>query len=274
LNGDRTLNPFNFHHFNLSESPRFRYISTAATAHSETDTTEFRKRPVRTCLQHGTCKLNHDEGNDISREDFTEGYALYAYDLTADLAEDDNFNLGKHGNVRLALKFSTALEQTVSVIAYAEYRDRSRSQSSVRLWSIIMNTEEIRRPLQNVKHFYDVYSIDMLPARPRGILVCNLDPSYRRGIHWVCICVDDGTRGDYFDTFWRALPKTLKDYMNAYCERWTYNSRQIQSIVSSFCGHYCIYFCMLRSRGLTMNEIVCSFSNDTGFNDCMVYVAI
>jgi len=133
-----------------------------------------------------------------------------------------------------------------------------------------MNTEEIRRALQNVKHFADVYSIDTLPAHPRGILVCNLDPFYRSGNHWLCNCVVDGTHGDYFDTFGRAPPKTLKDYMNASCERWTYNSRQIQSVVSSFCGHYCIYFCMLRSRGLTMNEIVTSFSSDTGFNDCMV----
>jgi len=49
----------------------------------------------------GTCKLNHDEGNYISREDFAEGYALYAYDLTADLAEDDYFNLVKHGSVEI-----------------------------------------------------------------------------------------------------------------------------------------------------------------------------
>jgi len=48
---------------------------------------------------------------------------LYAYDLTADLAEDDHFNLVKYGNVRLALKFSAALEQTVSVIAYAEFNN-------------------------------------------------------------------------------------------------------------------------------------------------------
>jgi len=78
-----------------------------------------------------------------------------------------------------------------------------------------MNTEEIRRTLQNVKHFDDVYSIDTLPARPRGILVCNFDPSHRSGSHWVCICVDEG---NYFDTFGRAPPKTLKHYMNAWCE--------------------------------------------------------
>jgi len=59
--------------------------------------------------------------NHISREDFAEGYALYAYDLTVDLAEGDHFNVVKHESMRLALKFSAALEQTVSVIAYAEF---------------------------------------------------------------------------------------------------------------------------------------------------------
>jgi len=46
---------------------------------------------------------------------------LYAFDLTADLAENDHFNLVKHGSVRLALKFSEALAQPTSVIAYAEF---------------------------------------------------------------------------------------------------------------------------------------------------------
>ena len=69
----------------------------------------------------GTCKLNRDEGNFISREDYANGYALHAFDLTADLAEDDHFNLVKHESVRLAMKFSEALPHTVSVIAYAAF---------------------------------------------------------------------------------------------------------------------------------------------------------
>lgn len=49
------------------------------------------------------------------------GYALYAFDLTADLDEDDHFNLVKHESVRLAFKFSQLLQHTVSVVAYAEF---------------------------------------------------------------------------------------------------------------------------------------------------------
>ena len=69
----------------------------------------------------GTGKLMKDEGTDIRREDFRGGYALYAFDLTADLAEEGHFNLMKHGNIRLDLKFLVALPNTINVIAYAEF---------------------------------------------------------------------------------------------------------------------------------------------------------
>ena len=73
-----------------------------------------------------------DEGTDIKREDFPGGYALYVFDLTSDLAEEGHFNLMKHRNVRLDLKFGTALPNTINVIAYAEFEsvleiDKSRN---------------------------------------------------------------------------------------------------------------------------------------------------
>jgi len=48
---------------------------------------------------------------------------LHAFDLTADLGEDDHFSLVRQGNVRLALKFADALANTVTVIAYAEFEN-------------------------------------------------------------------------------------------------------------------------------------------------------
>ena len=71
----------------------------------------------------GTEKLCKDEGLFISREDFNRGYALYAFDLSADLGEDDHFSLVRQGSVRLALKFAAVLDTTVSVIAYAEFEN-------------------------------------------------------------------------------------------------------------------------------------------------------
>jgi len=80
----------------------------------------------------GSGKWMRDEGNQIPREDFPGGYALYAFDLTADLAEGGHFNLLKQGNIRLDLKFAQALASTINVIAFAEFEnileiDRSRN---------------------------------------------------------------------------------------------------------------------------------------------------
>jgi hypothetical protein len=83
-------------------------------------------------LFSGTGKAKKDEGNGIDRSDFANGYALYAFDLSPDLSENDHFNLAHQGSVRLHLKFDTALPNTVTVVAYAEFEniieiDRSRN---------------------------------------------------------------------------------------------------------------------------------------------------
>ena len=80
----------------------------------------------------GTGKENRDEGNDIAREDYPNGYALYAFDLSPDLAEEGHFNLTKQGTVRVELKFGTALSNTVTVVAFAVFEnvieiDRNRN---------------------------------------------------------------------------------------------------------------------------------------------------
>ena len=84
------------------------------------------------------------------------------------------------------------------------------------------------------------------------------------------VCVG-GTVGEYFDSLGRAPNLLLERYMVAKCSKWTYNRRQLQSVLSAFCVHYCVYFCLLRNRGITMNNIVASFSSDTAFNDYYVH---
>ena len=63
---------------------------------------------------------------------YARGYTLYAFDLTPDLGEDDHFNLVREGNVRIDMKFSVALPNTINVIVYAEFEniieiDRTRN---------------------------------------------------------------------------------------------------------------------------------------------------
>jgi len=124
FNGNRERNPFNFQHFNLSEISL--YLDGQQQHALKPIQPNFANglyiRAYNT-LFAGTGKLTHDEGLFISREDYAGGYALYAFDLTADLGDDDNFNLVRQGSVRLALKFTAALEATVTVIAYGEFEN-------------------------------------------------------------------------------------------------------------------------------------------------------
>ena len=73
-------------------------------------------------LFSGTGKEYQDEGYDIAREDYPNGYALYAFDLIPDLAEG-HFNLAKQGTVRVELKIGTALTNSATVVAYAEFEN-------------------------------------------------------------------------------------------------------------------------------------------------------
>ena len=133
-----------------------------------------------------------------------------------------------------------------------------------------MNTQQIERFLrQRLPDFNGVFSIDTLPEHPR-LLVCNTDPSNEPGRHWVAICVRDG-RGEFFDSFGRAPNAIFERYLNRHCWYWTFNDRRLQSIVSKFCGHYCIYYCVLSSIGIDMRRIVSSLTSDTGLNDVLVH---
>ena len=62
-----------------------------------------------------------DRGNQISRDDYSSGYTLYCFNLTPDLSSGKTFNLIKQGNLRIEVQFTTALQQTVNVLAYAEF---------------------------------------------------------------------------------------------------------------------------------------------------------
>jgi len=109
FNGDLESNPFNFKHYKLSEIALYLYghRRTAAIC-AETHTAGLCKRTVYKSLRKPVYRHRKavfmDEGLYISREDYANGYALYAFDLTADLGEDDHFNLVRQG--KLAIRSS------------------------------------------------------------------------------------------------------------------------------------------------------------------------
>jgi len=135
-----------------------------------------------------------------------------------------------------------------------------------------MNTYELDQLIRRyVTRFDGVFSCDRLPTRPT-LFVCNTDPSYKPGKHWIAIFVADDRRyGEFFDSLGRRPNCLFERYMNEHCRVWTFNSTQLQSVVSRICGQYCACFCILRGRGVDLSRFSNYFTRDTGLNDVVVH---
>lgn len=125
-----------------------------------------------------------------------------------------------------------------------------------------MNNVEINAIL---KHHYRTRNMflgctssDMIPHSqlyPYSAVV-NTDDSSGAGIHWVCIHVPNADTIEYFDSY--AMEPPSGDISN-YLSKFTYvvkNTQQLQHLLSSTCGHYCVYFLIRRSSGASFHAIV------------------
>lgn len=125
FNGGFKKNPFNFQHFNMSslgisvngEAIPFRPIQLSFGANPrfiEAFLTQF----------SGTGKMYYNMCNGISREEFPNGFALYAFDLTPDMCSSSpHFNLVQKGNLSIDIQFSAAPLQAISLVCYGEFEN-------------------------------------------------------------------------------------------------------------------------------------------------------
>ncbi|XP_031783005.1 uncharacterized protein F54H12.2-like [Nasonia vitripennis] len=99
FNGNRKLNPFNFQHFNIN------FISLYVDG-------------VQVPSIH---YLN--EGLDIDRYGYPNGFCLFAFDLTPDLSAHftSHWNLVRSGSLSVEVRFAEALTETLNCIVYAEF---------------------------------------------------------------------------------------------------------------------------------------------------------
>ena len=135
-----------------------------------------------------------------------------------------------------------------------------------------MNTTQIDGILRGRCAIYKgVYACDELPEKVDTpcVIVANTDPKRMSGEHWVAMYI--GARGEYFDSFGMGPSLVFERYMNKNCLKWTFNGRQLQSIISRFCGHYCIMYCVYRNNERDLNQMLKCFTNDTALNDYLVH---
>ena len=125
FNGAYKKNPYNFQHFNMSsvgltvngESMPFKPIQLSFGANS-------RFIEAFSTLFSGTGKMYSNIGNDISRDEFANGNAIFAFDLTADMCgSSPHFNTVQRGNLAVDIKFSTPPTAAVSLVCYGEFEN-------------------------------------------------------------------------------------------------------------------------------------------------------
>ena len=140
-----------------------------------------------------------------------------------------------------------------------------------------MNTNEIseylNRDLICRKIFYGVYPANNIPKLRSlpALIVCNTDTSSWLGEHWIVLYVDKNYKGEYFDSMGRFPTKWFKVFLDVNCIRWIWNEKQLQSVISKFCGHYCIFYCLYRCRGVDVRKLAKMFPKDTSLNDSIVH---
>ena len=121
FNGVYDENPFNFEHFNASHIALHvdrRQVPARAL------TPDFqRQKYVRSyhSMMLASGQVNRDNGNNINYKEFGAGYTFFAFDLSPCLLDgDSSFEMLKSGSLRVELRFSTALNQPITVIMYGE----------------------------------------------------------------------------------------------------------------------------------------------------------
>lgn len=124
FNGDKKLIPFDFQHFWINHLSLY------------VDGQQIPSKPLQPEFTGNKCWVQsyhtlfsgtgihfQNEGIDITRDDYSQGYCLFAFDLTPDLSAScaSHWNLVRHGSVRIEVRFGHALKHTVNCVVYAEY---------------------------------------------------------------------------------------------------------------------------------------------------------
>ncbi|XP_063993407.1 uncharacterized protein F54H12.2-like [Diachasmimorpha longicaudata] len=125
FNGSRKKNPFNFQNFGINFlclNVDGRQVPTKPLQPSFTSDVCLDVEAFNT-LFAGTGTHFGDHGNNISRPAYSEGFCLFAFDLTPDLSASSagHWNLVKSGSIRIQVRIHGATEKNINCVLYAEY---------------------------------------------------------------------------------------------------------------------------------------------------------
>jgi hypothetical protein len=89
--------------------------------------------------------------------------------------------------------------------------------------------------------------------------ICNIDPSYLPGSHWIVFWIDNPN----YDEFYDSLGKPHEYYNTGFsiflqnnCERCMYNNAPIQNRGSVTCGYHVLFYLLMKCFNYAMSQII------------------
>ena len=121
--GTSTQNPFNFKHYNLSS---FNILVNSRSIYGEAIECDFGNQSYLDIFWRSMDALGHINGDgcDISYEDYNNGYAVFAADLTPSQCAGDMYTDPiQTGALEIKLDFRAPLPNVITVQVYCEYEN-------------------------------------------------------------------------------------------------------------------------------------------------------
>ena len=94
----------------------------------------------------------------------------------------------------------------------------------------------------------------------QALFIYNLEPSYMSGSHWVATYVKNGII-NYFDSFGMPPFQEIVDHAKSTNMTLVHQSDQIQNLLTTTCGYFCLYFLNEMSKGRSYYDLLKVFNS-------------
>ena len=122
--GNYSSNPYEFKHFNLCHISLNVEGDSVPTRPLTPDYSLKRYTECYETIFKGTKMLGDDVTHGITYEEYPNGYCLYCFNLTPDDSDGvSHVSQRKTGNIRLSLRWTTALEDAISLIVLGQMQN-------------------------------------------------------------------------------------------------------------------------------------------------------
>ena len=123
LTGDYTKNPYNFQHFDVTEVSLTDCGNEVDGQPLQFDFAKNQYVEGYWSLFRALDKRYRNEGNDINRKDYKDGFTLYAFDLSPSLSGGEYIDPKKDGRLIANFKFAKDTPETLTLIVYMQFDD-------------------------------------------------------------------------------------------------------------------------------------------------------